>query len=53
MIQSWKVLCKIKLFRDPTLEDSDRYEFKTSLFGNIEPEGFLFLFTCGAPPCIT
>ena len=36
-----KVLCKIKLRRDPTSEKSDMYESKTALFDNGKPEEFL------------
>ena len=36
---------KLKLRRDPTWPTLDLYEFKMSLFDNVEPEEFL-LFVC-------
>ena len=36
---------KIKLHRNPTLEKSDLFEFKSTLFDNINPGGFLVVHT--------
>ena len=39
--KSDKYCVEIKFLSDPTLEDSDLYEFKMALFDNVEPEDFL------------
>ena len=39
--KSDKYFVKLKLRRDPTLSTSDPYEFKISLFANVDPEKFL------------